>query len=181
MTKERLFGLLRLSLAHHPVCWQYRNHTIKIFSIKFCLGCTGFYSGLSIATAMIFFTSLFSNFSWFDLVLLSFVFYLPTILRILSIPLFKTSNKHSRIFFRFLLGFGVVTGLLSIFIMSDIIIQIFQILLGLGLYSALTVQRIKNKDLFKECETCSFERSHFCPGFRPFYPKEQDIIISSQN
>ena len=151
MTKERLFGLLKLSLAHHPLCWQYRNHTIKIFNVKFCLGCTGFYSGFFIGSIIILFTSFFSNNSWVELVLLSTILYLPTMLRLINIPLFNTPNKQLRLTYRFLLGFGISTGLLSIYVASNIFVQIVQFLMGVGLYAGLTIHRAKNKDLFQEC------------------------------
>lgn len=181
MTKERLVGLLKLSLAHHPLCWQYRNHTIKIFNIKFCLGCTGFYSGLTIGGLFILFTSLFSPYSWTELVFLSTLLYLPTMLRLINLPFFNTSNKNLRLLFRFLLGFGVSTGLLSIFIANNLLIQITQFLLGIGLYAGLTIHRARNKDFFKECETCSFTRSPTCPGFKPFHPDSLDIEVSIVN
>ena len=56
--------------------------------------------------------------------------------------------------------------------------------MGLGLYGGLTFQRARNKDLFKDCETCSFIRSPTCPGFRPFHPEliEENIpVINSVN
>ena len=178
MTKERLFGLLKLSIAHHPLCWQYRNHTIKIFNTKFCLGCTGFYSGFFLGSIIIIFTSFFSNFNWVNLVLLSTILYLPTILRIINIPFFNTSNKQLRLIFRLLLGFGISTGLLSIYIASNFLIQLVQFFMGIGLYAGLTIHRAKNKDLFKECETCTFQRSDNCPGFRPFHLNRYDTQIS---
>lgn len=181
MTKERLIGLLKLSLAHHPLCWQYRNHTIKIFNIKFCLGCTGFYSGLTIGGLIILFTSFFSPFSWIELVVLSTLLYLPTMLRLLNASFFNTSNKYLRLLFRFLLGFGISTGVLSIFIAYNLLMQILQVLLGVGLYAGLTIQRARNKDLFKECETCSFTRSPTCPGFKPFHTDAEHIEIQVGN
>ena len=162
MTRERLFGLMKLSLAHHPLCWQYRNHTLKIFNTKFCLGCTGFYLGFFFGSVIIFLSSIFSNYSWSELVLLSTVLYLPTIFRIIKLPLFNSNNKKLRFVFRFSLGFGITTGILSIFKTRDLIIQIIQITLGISLYIGLTIQRVLDKDAYKECETCSFTRSSSC-------------------
>lgn len=177
MVSSKFIGFLKLSLAHHPVCWQYRNHTIKIFNIKFCLGCTGFYSGFFVGSVLILLTSLFSSFSWSELVLISTLFYLPTMLRLISVPYFKTSNKELRLLFRFLLGVGIATGLLSIFIISNLLIQIIQVLMGFGLYAGITLKRVLDKDAFKECETCSFIRSRSCPGFKPFHPTNGDIPV----
>ena len=157
MTKERLFGLLQLSLAHHPLCWQYRNHTINFFKVKLCLGCTGFYTGLLIGFLALIFSSIFSTLNWLQLVLLSTLFYLPTIFRITNIPFFKSSDKYFRLTFRFLLGVGVSTGILSIIVANNIFVQLIQIILGISLYGGLAIQRVRNKDMFKECETCSFQ------------------------
>lgn len=184
MRKDRAKGVLLLSLAHHPLCWQYRNHTLKIFNIKFCLGCTGFYSGFVLGTIIILFSSFFSPFNWTELVILSTLLYLPTMLRLISIPPFNTSNKYLRLSYRFLLGYGISTGLLSIFKASSLLIQVIQFCMGIGLYGGLTIHRARNKDLFKECETCSFTRSPTCPGFRPFHPElfvENIPVVNSAN
>ena len=178
MVSPKFIGFLKLSLAHHPLCWQYRNHTIKIFNTKFCLGCTGFYSGFFLGSVLILFTSLFSSFSWTELVILSTILYLPTIFRLIGLPVFNTSNKWLRLFFRFLLGLGIATGLLSIFIISDLVIQIIQFGMGIGLYAGITIKRLIDKDAFKECETCAFTRSRSCPGFKPFHPTTEDIPVS---
>ena len=177
MVNPKFIGLLKLSLAHHPVCWQYRNHTIKIFKIKFCLGCTGFYSGFFLGSLIIFLTPFFSSFSWTELVLLSTFLYIPTMLRLIKLPLFKSSDKRLRILFRFLLGFGISTGLLSIFIANNLLIQIIQVFMGLGFYTGITIMRVIDKNAFKECETCTFIRSRRCPGFKPFHPTVEDIPI----
>ena len=154
MSKETLIGLLKLTLAHHPLCWLYRNHTIKIFNTKFCLGCTAFYSGFFISSIIILFSTLFAKLNWFDLVLISTLLYLPTMFRLIKIPFFSTSKKYFRFLFRFLLGIGVGTGLLSIFVINNLIIQIIQISLGITLYTGITIQRVLDKEAFKECETC---------------------------
>ncbi len=178
MNREIIIGIIRLSLAHHPVCWQYRNHTIKIFNVKFCLGCFAFYSGFIASILIIFFTPLFTKLNWSELILLSTLLYLPTILRIVKTPFFSSKKKNLRFLFRFLLGFGIGTGLLSIFSINILIIQITQVILGVLLYAGLSIQRILDKDSFKECETCSFTRSNTCPGFKPFRPSKTDIQLS---
>ncbi|MHA1989111.1 MAG: hypothetical protein ACW98D_21015 [Promethearchaeota archaeon] len=181
-------GFLKLSLAHHPLCWQYRNHLIKIRSLAFCLGCSGFYSGFTLGLALILLGVL-NSFLWLELVFVSSVFYLPTILRLLKTPGFISSKKKYRFVMRFLLGVGIGTGLFSIAIAPNIFIQIIQILMGLGLYTGISVVRIRDTQAWKECETCAHVRNRKCFGFRSFYEEDdkdlvytiQDIPISEKN
>ncbi|MHA2365706.1 MAG: hypothetical protein ACXAC7_17240 [Candidatus Hodarchaeales archaeon] len=167
-----LKGFLKLSLAHHPICWQYRNHVIRFKDWSFCLGCSGFYSGLFLGLGIIL-LGLLTYFSWFDLILIALLLYFPTIFRILNIPLFTSSKKSFRFIFRFSLGNGIAVGLLSIWIANDIYLQLFQILFGLGFYIALSFKRIIDKESFQECNTCTFLRGSNCPGFKSFYFKAE--------
>jgi hypothetical protein len=90
---------------------------------------------------------------------------------------------------RFLLGVGIGTGLFSIAIAPNIFIQIIQILMGLGLYTGISVVRIRDTQAWKECETCAHVRNRKCFGFRSFYEEDdkdlvytiQDIPISEKN
>ena len=170
LNKIRLKGLLKLSFSHHPVCWQYRNHTIRIKGLYFCLGCTAFYFGCFIGILLIICLPL-NRFSWEELVIIALILYLSTIFRIFQFPIFKTTQKGLRFLYRFLLGLGVVIGFFSIFKASNLFIGLLQFLFGVGLYIGIGLKRVFNKDLMNECNDCSFSPSWECPGFSPFHIK----------
>ncbi|MFW9928829.1 MAG: hypothetical protein ACFFD1_05525 [Candidatus Thorarchaeota archaeon] len=173
-------GFLKLTLAHHPLCFQYKSHVLRVGPVSLCLGCSGFYSGFFLSLILVF-LGLFNRFSWEVLVIVSFVLYLPTILRIIKIPIFSSEKKTHRFIWRFLLGFGVGTGLLSITIAPNIFYQLIQLLLGFGLYIGLTLARIYDKDAWKECESCTFTRGRTCFGFKQFYfPDDIEVIYRPQ-
>ncbi len=172
MKKERFKGFVKLSLAHHPLCWQFRPHTIHIDGIVLCLGCTGFYSGILIGTLIIIFGSFF-QFDWFSLVSIATIFALPTIFRLLKIPLFVSAKKSLRFLFRWLLGIGVSIGLISVIRAPNLVIGLVQFVLGFGLYLGIAFNRIRSKDMWTECQNCSHTMSLDCPGFAPFYPRNE--------
>ncbi|MFX1251044.1 MAG: hypothetical protein ACFFCZ_05510 [Promethearchaeota archaeon] len=94
---------------------------------------------------------------------------MPTVFRLLSVPFFDTSKRPLRFVFRYLLGFGAVLGLLSLFKAPNALIGGVQIGLAIALYIAITVKRIKSKDAWEECQDCTFTRSLYCPGMEPFH------------
>lgn len=170
LSKLRLKGFLKFSLSHHPLCWQYRNHTIRIRGFSFCLGCTAFYFGFFIGFLLIIFIHL-NRFNWEELVIIAIILYLPTIFRLFRFPIFNTTQKGLRFLYRFFLGVGVVVGLISIFKASNIFIGLLQFLLGIGLYAGIGLKRVFGKNVMDECNDCSFSPSWECPGFSPFHIK----------
>ncbi|MFX1285796.1 MAG: DUF2085 domain-containing protein [Promethearchaeota archaeon] len=176
MRKEQFKGFVKLSLAHHPLCWQFKAHTIRIGGIVLCLGCTGFYSGILIGTFIVIFGRLF-QFEWLVLVSIATILAFPTILRLLKIPFFASTNKILRLLYRWLLGIGVSIGLVSIFKAPHLIIGLIQFVLGFGLYLGIALNRMRSKEMWTECQDCSYSISLECPGFAPFYlrkePKEE--------
>ncbi len=171
MVNKRLLGILHLSIAHHPLCWHYRNHLIRIKGIGFCLGCTGFYSGLVLGIMILFFSEI-EKFGWSYLILIAMVLFVPTILRLVDLPLFNTNRKDLRLIYRILLGFGVAIGFISIFKAPNIIIGTSQFIIGMGLYLSIGLRRVLSKDSWKECEECGYSPSPYCPGFIPFNMKK---------
>ena len=174
MVNKRFLGFLHLSIAHHPLCWHFRNHTIRINNLHLCLGCTGFYSGFIIGFLIILFSSI-NQLAWEFLIFIGLVLYIPTILRLLNLPFFNSSRKDLRIFFRLLLGLGVTIGLVSIFKAPNYLLSGIQILLGIGLYFGIGIKRALSKDLWMECEECTFSPSPYCPGFIPFKLREEKV------
>ncbi len=165
---SRITGFLRYSLAHHPVCWQFRDHLIRVGGWSLCLGCTGFYGGFIAGIGLIVFGGL-STFSWFELIVLAFILWIPTLLRLGNLMFFNTARKGYKFVFRVLLGVGIAVGVYSIFIAPSLIIQITQILIGILFYSGLTINRIRKgpQEWDRLCEACTFTRNNYCPGLKP--------------
>ena len=167
---EKIKGILRYSLAHHPVCWQFREHLIRINGWSLCLGCTGFYSGFIIGTIPILFGVL-NNFKWIELIILAILFFFPTIFRLVDLPFFNSFNRKVRFSFRGLLGIGIAVGIYSIIKAPSFEMQIFQVILGILFYGILSFKRYKTgtEEWDSLCETCSFTRNTKCPGMEPLF------------
>ena len=184
MKREQFKGFIKLSLAHHPTCWHYRMHTIRIRNVSICLGCTGFYSGMITGILFTFIFGL-NRFNWEVLVTIVTIMFIPTILRLLNLRPFNSEQRELRFIFRWLLGVGVAVGILSIFTAQNQVIGFIQLVLGVGLYSIISYRRIKSGNFWSECQDCSFHPSPDCPGFSPFYlPKksvEREKMEHSEN
>ena len=174
MKNERFSGFIKLSLAHHPICWHYRPHTIRIKNVAICLGCTGFYSGILIGILFTFISGLY-QLNWEVLVTLGVLMFLPTMLRLLKIKPFNSKQRVNRFIFRWLLGFGVAVGLFSVFNAPNSIIGLVQVVLGVGLYSVISYRRIKSGNFWSECKDCSFNPSPDCPGLSPYYLPKRSL------
>ncbi|MFX0014720.1 MAG: hypothetical protein ACFFB2_06220 [Promethearchaeota archaeon] len=167
---EKVKGFLRYSVAHHPICWQYRDHLIRIRGWSLCLGCTGFYSGFILGGITIF-LGVFTHVTWEALIFLAIVFSLPTMFRLVDFSFFNSSDRRLRIVFRGFLGLGIVIGIYSIFVAPSFEFQFLQVLLGLVFYAGITVQRIRSgrKEWDLLCATCSFSRNTKCPGMERLF------------
>ena len=167
---EKLKGFLHYSLAHHPICWQYREHLIRVKGWSLCLGCTGFYSGF-IFGAIVIFLGFLQHILWIELIILAILLYLPTMLRLAKVLIFDSTNRKLRIGFRGLLGLGIAVGLYSIIVAPYFEIQLLQVLIGVTFYGIITIKRIKNgtKEWDALCETCTFSRNAQCPGMEPLF------------
>ena len=168
MKYERLKGIVKLSLAHHPICRHFRSHTLQIDGVFLCLGCTGFYSGIFIGILIIVLYGFFSI-NWFSSVIITTAMFSPTIFRLMKIPFFTTEKKSLRFLFRWLLGCGVAIGLVSIVNAPHVLIGVIQFSLGVGLYLGIGINRIRSRDMWFECQNCSYTPSTDCPGFSSFH------------
>ncbi|MHA1226743.1 MAG: hypothetical protein ACTSPV_08395 [Candidatus Hodarchaeales archaeon] len=175
MNKERFKGFLRLSLAHHPLCWHYRKHTIRIRNVSLCLGCTAFYSGVILSILLAWALQMY-KIEWETLIAIATILYLPTILRLINIPLFNSDKRGLRFSYRMMLGVGVGVGVISILKAPNVFVGFIQIILGLGLYLGISLKRIIFKDFYRECEDCTFSPSSKCPGFAPFHLRPRKNI-----
>ncbi|UCG02167.1 MAG: DUF2085 domain-containing protein [Candidatus Heimdallarchaeota archaeon] len=159
---------MKLSLAHHPICGQFRSHTFSVGGLFLCLGCTGFYSGVLIGGLIILIVRAF-QLDWFTLVCISAAMFLPTIFRLMKIPVFSSEDKYIRFLFRLLLGAGVAFGLTSIVKAPHVLIGLIQLILGVGLYLGIGINRIRSKNMWLECQDCTYTLSTECPGLTHFH------------
>ncbi|MHA2388141.1 MAG: DUF2085 domain-containing protein [Candidatus Hodarchaeales archaeon] len=167
---EKIKGFVRYSLAHHPVCWQYREHLLRVKGWSLCLGCTGLYSGFILGTIIIL-LGILHPLEWGELIILAIILYLPTMLRLTHISAFDSSNRKLRISFRGSLGVGIAVGIYSIIKAPSFEIQVIQVLIGIVFYGIISYKRIKSgtKEWDALCDTCSFNRNTACPGMEPLF------------
>ena len=159
-------GFIKMSLAHHPLCYFYRNDIIRLPFFRnypLCLGCFGVYSGILLMLLVLFLGFFHPN--WNLAVILSLLFLVPTCIRfILIIP---KKMKMLRLLTRLLLGFAIGIGLYSLTIVPNILLLVLQLLLGIVIYILLAIQRTRNP--YPECLPCIYNPSKACPGLSPFF------------
>lgn len=145
---------------------------IRVRSWSFCLGCTGFYSGLLVGIMVGFFV-IPAPLDWSILIGIAVFLAMPSIARLIGMPPFSSSSRLPRFAFRVLLGCSVGLGIYSISIAPSIATKLIQVAIGIVVYLAIGFHRVRNAGAWNEiCDTCSFERSVHCPGMRPFHDPE---------
>ena len=174
----RTIGFLKMSLAHHPLCYFYRHDVIRVpffRSYPLCLGCTGVYSGMLFMLLDIF--AGFFHPNWNLAIEVFFVCMIPTFIRFfITIP---KKMKLLRFATRFLLGLAVGIGLFSLEIAPNVFLLILQLFIGILIYLLLARQRAK--DPYPECIPCSFNPSKACPGSSIFYGLYAQLYGTNSN
>lgn len=159
--KDLYWALQPVFWSHHPLCDQYKDHTIRLFNKDLCMGCfVGFPSGY----VMLFLgsiTGLFKIFNtmqlWYiGLVLLSFYFF--NIFGIIK-------SKLMRIFIKILLGFGAAFMIAAVFSYQyplNMKIMLTFLLIGALLAGINIIRFIKMK---RKCKRCEYKGDlKHCPG-----------------
>ena len=158
------YGLLLIS--HHPECEEFKNHTLKIGPLRFCIGCFIGYPTAIISIIILNLLEiqfLFDSITHLSIGLFSFSFF------ILS-PLNLTKQKRIKIMQKFCIGIGssflfwwvwtlssnmIVNLIIFIIVFGTIIV----ILNGYHAYSFLKI-----------CRACKYKSDwRICPGFRKVY------------
>lgn len=156
-----------LLLSHHPNCNKFSSHVYHIGKYRLCIGCFTFYPtiGLTILFVLLFFNlTLTTLFIFF---FLSFAFFIPIVLNILS----KTKSKLLKIFPKISIGIG--TGLM---IVSTILLPIFliikiSILLEINFITGV-IAYIRAKHVKEACLECEYEgKWSDCPAMKPIMDK----------
>ncbi len=168
ISKLKVSSFIRYSLAHHPICWQFRDHIINIKGIRLCLGCTGFYTGFFLGL-LVGYIWLVDRLAWLYFIMFALFLWIPTIFRLMNVPFFTTTNRRLRFLFRWLLGIGIGIGVISILVAPSVGFQVLQVIIGLLFYIGMTIKRVKGglRDWDALCNTCTFTRNLNCPGMGP--------------
>ncbi len=90
-------------LGHHPSCSRYDNHTFKIGSFNFCIGCSMIYSAYILYTILFFTAPNVFRFNHYVITILPFTGFGLAILH----KLFQLKNKWLKAISRFIAGFGI--------------------------------------------------------------------------
>ncbi len=157
-----------LLFSHHPDCEKFKNHTIKIGSMHFCIGC---FIGYPTAIIGILLFNIFKIYLLFDsmtllvsgIILLSFF---------LLSPLNLTKRKGIKIFQKFCIGLGSVFLFWWIWTLSaDIIFNIIIFILIFGVIVVI-LNGYHAYSFLKTCRKCKYKTDwQKCPGFSKIYNK----------
>jgi hypothetical protein len=155
-----------LLLSHHPDCEKFKNHTIKIGSKKFCIGC---FIGYPTAIIGILLFNILKIYLLFDSITL-FVSGIILLSFFLLSPLNLTKRKGIKIFQKFCIGLGSVFLFWWIWTISaDIIFNLLSFIL---IFSVLIVilNGYHAYSFLKTCKKCKYKTDwHNCPGFYKIY------------
>jgi len=156
----RKYGSLLLS--HHPKCESFKNHTLKLGSLHFCIGC---FIGYPTAIITILLFNIFEIYSLFDSVTLLYVGILFLSSFLLS-PLNLTNRKGIKILQKFCIGFGSAFLFWWIWTLTT---QIFvNLITFIGIFGAIIVMLngFHAYSFLKTCRKCKYKTNwHDCPGF----------------
>ena len=141
---------------------------LRFGELYFCIGCTGMMIGFFFGIIVTLF-GIWDTITWEALVILTFLFIVPTMLRAVGFPFFTTSKKKYRLLFRSLSAFGVIIGIVSILKAKSPFIKFGQIIAGISLYLILGYQRLKSQDSLAPCSRCVHEDDPSCPGLSPYF------------
>lgn len=155
--------------AHHPNCDLYNNHVFQLSDWRFCIGCTGLYSGLIFAFILEMFhvNNFPSNIFRFGIGIL---FFLPAVVQLY----YKSKIKIIKLLMRFSLGissFYLATFALYEKVMILKIIYILIFILSVYIYS-----KLQAKKQLIECIDCKYgEEYSTCKIRYDYILKIQDI------
>ena len=162
-SKDFLKKYGHLLLSHHPSCSQYKDHTINISKLRFCIGC---YVGYPSAILSI---------------LLGFYFIYPTISQKIYILVFGiflslfqflsltklTEIKPIKIIQKFLIGFGVgqVLVVSYFWFQGPVVVKLFNVW-GVMLIFMSPIGYLHYRNLRNTCDNCpEFRNSPDCIYF----------------
>lgn len=168
--KSQFLSLIKkfkpLLLSHHPNCAQFKNHTLTIGKLKFCIGCFVGYPTALLGILIIYFFNL-------EELLASVYFLIIGIILIsffLLSPLNLTKIKRIKIIQKLLIGLGsaflfwwIWSLPFSFTLNSVLFLLIFGTLITLlNGYHAYS--------FYRTCKKCKFSMNwQTCPGFKEFY------------
>jgi len=157
-----------LLISHHPECDKFKNHTLKIGSLNFCIGCFIGYPTAIIGILVFYFFRIYNLFDSITLLLLGLAFLSFFFLS----PLKLTKRKEIKILQKFFLGLGSVFLFWWIWTLtSDIFLNLllFSVIFGAII---IILNGYHAYSFLKTCSTCKYKTDwHNCPGFKSIYIK----------
>ncbi|MHA1205756.1 MAG: hypothetical protein ACTSSL_12630 [Candidatus Heimdallarchaeaceae archaeon] len=165
------------NFAHHPTCSVYINHYFNIGGLKLCVGCTSLYSALIIEMILYFI---------FRSIIESYVIYV-TIIGLIGfsaalIQYFaKFENKWIKAVFRFILGIGIGSYLIIVFITPKWWLQL--ILASILILSGALYNIMRGKANIQYCDMCPLHDAEpYCDPFENTRIKTEKIhkIVDEQ-
>ncbi|TFF84860.1 hypothetical protein EU523_01085 [Candidatus Heimdallarchaeota archaeon] len=156
-------------LAHHPICSRYRNHTFKIGSLYFCVGCTSMYIGI-VTMLILFFTipMVFQEMIWV-ITTIPFCGFSIAILHFIIQP----ENKWLKAFLRLNAGIGIGAFVGLIFLVPNWWVRLALFVLLLTGYFMYGQMRGKLSN-YEKCLDCPLHYAN--PPCRPKLNTEIKIM-----
>jgi hypothetical protein len=159
-----------LLLSHHPECEAFKDHTLKIGSHHFCIGC---FIGYPTAIVGIIIFEIFKIYLILNGITL-FLFGLICLLFFILSPLNLTKHKGIKIIQKFFLGLGSAFLFWWIWTLTpDISINFLIFILTFGVILVI-LNGYHAYSFLKTCKKCKYTADWYsCPGFKKVYKKNK--------
>ncbi len=156
----------RILLSHHPECDEYKNHTIKIGTLRFCIGCYIGYPTAIIGIVLFHVFKIYLLFNSTTLLLFGIIFFSFFILS----PLNLTKIKAVKIIQKFFIGIGSVFLFWWIWTFSsNIFVNLLNFILIFGILIVI-LNGYHAYNFLKTCKNCEYNANwKVCPGFHTIY------------
>ncbi|MEW6069615.1 MAG: hypothetical protein AB1485_03275 [Candidatus Thermoplasmatota archaeon] len=167
-----LKALKPLLISHHPNCYRFEAHVVKVGNTRICLSCFVTYSTILLTLSVCCLMGCSQIFVWHMLLCAGLAL---SPVKLLS---GRFSKKIVKVMLNLIFGLGVsfiVLGILAI--PTSLVIKILAfvvLILALGAFSYIRVNKI-----ILTCNECEYRRNwSSCPGFKELYAKVFKATIS---
>ena len=155
-----------LLLSHHPECDKFKNHTIRIGSVRLCIGC---FIGYPTSLTGIFFLYISKIYMLFNSTTY-FLFGITFLSFFILSPLNLAKKKVIKIIQKFCIGLGSVFLFWWIWTLStNPIVNLLNFMIIFGLIIGI-LNGYHAYSLLKTCKKCIYASNwKKCPGFHTIY------------
>lgn len=147
--------------SHHPLCEEYKDHTLRILGKDICIGCFVGYTSAIIFLLIGSLTGLFSTLTQQLLWRYGWLFSAGFLFSLFRL----TKYKPLKIFSKILIGMGLAFFLVAIWVYPWIIgVKILAIFLFLQM-TFIIINLVRALDMYHTCKKCAFKADwDHCPG-----------------